>query len=55
MREPTRELAVHALFEIVLMVRNVGCRRLRQLNARAGADGVNLRLWLEDAEERTRE
>ncbi len=37
------------------MARNVGRRRLRQLNDRAVADGVNLAVALEDADEGTRE
>lgn len=55
MRNPPEELGDRALFEILLMARNVGRRRLRDLNGRAVADGINLALTLEDADEATRE
>ena len=55
MHDRPSDLGDIALFEIVLMARNVGRRRLRQLNERAVAAGVNLALTLQEADERTRD
>jgi hypothetical protein len=43
MRQQPHELGDHALFEVLLMARNLGHRRLRTLNNRAIADGITSR------------
>jgi hypothetical protein len=54
MRDQPTELANRALFEILLLARGVGRKRLQKLNTRAIEDGVNLALTLGDADESTR-
>lgn len=54
MRDQPDELAHRALFEILLLARGVGRKRLQELNTRAIEDGVNLALTLGDADESTR-
>jgi len=54
MRDQPAELADRALFEILLLARGVGRKRLQELNTRAIEDGVNLALTLGDADESTR-
>jgi len=54
MRERPHGLADRMLFEIVLMARGVRRARLRELNARALEDRVNLAVTLRDADAYTR-
>jgi hypothetical protein len=54
MGEPPVELADRTLFEILLLTRGVGRKRLYKLNMRAIEDGVNLALTLARADECTR-
>jgi hypothetical protein len=54
MSEPPVELADRTLFEILLLTRGVGRKRLYKLNVRAIEDGVNLALTLARADECTR-
>ena len=55
MREQPPELGDRTLFEILLMARHIGRRRLRALNGQAVADDMNLAKTLADADEATRE
>ncbi|MCA1680161.1 MAG: hypothetical protein LC790_15795 [Actinobacteria bacterium] len=54
MRDQPAELCDRALFEILLLARGVGRKRLHKLNTRAIEEGVNLALTLADADESTR-
>ena len=54
MRDQPTELADRALFEILLLARGVGRKRLHELNTRALEEGVNLALTLANADESTR-
>ena len=54
MRDQPTELADRALFEILLLARGVGRKRLHELNTRAIEEGVNLALTLASADESTR-
>jgi len=54
MRDQPTELAERALFEILLLARGVGRKRLHELNTRAIEEGVNLALTLGSADESTR-
>ncbi|MGI9098915.1 MAG: hypothetical protein ACR2H2_10575 [Solirubrobacteraceae bacterium] len=51
MRDQPTELADRALFEILLLARGVGRKRLHELNTRAIEEGVNLALTLANADE----
>ncbi|MGI9099029.1 MAG: hypothetical protein ACR2H2_11175 [Solirubrobacteraceae bacterium] len=54
MRDQPVELADRALFEVLLLARGVGRKRLRELNRRAIGEQVNLALTLGAADEPTR-
>jgi hypothetical protein len=54
MADQPGELADRALFEILLLARGVGRKRLQELNTRAIEEGVNLALTLGHADESTR-